>query len=34
MAGGGILLALFLAYVIAFCTCWYFGASKREVLKR
>jgi len=34
MAGGGIILALFIVYVGVFCTFWYFGASKREVLKR
>ena len=27
-------MALFIVYVAAFCICWYFGASKRELLKR
>lgn len=34
MAGGGIILAIFLVYVIVFGVLWYFGASKREQLKR
>ena len=32
--GGGIILGLFLIYVIAFGILWFFGSSKREQLKR
>lgn len=34
MAGGGIIFGLFCVYVIIFCTLWFFGAGKREQLKR
>jgi hypothetical protein len=34
MISGGILLGLFLVYVIVFGVLWYFGSRKREVLKR
>jgi len=34
MAGGGIILALFCVYVIAFGICWFIGSGKREQLKR
>ncbi len=34
MAGGGILMAIFFVYVIVFCSLWYFGAGKREQMKR
>lgn len=33
-AAGGIILALFIVYVLLFGTAWRFGASKREQLKR
>jgi hypothetical protein len=34
MAGGGIILALFCIYLIAFGVAWFFGSRKREQLKR
>ena len=34
MAGGGIILGLFIVYVLFFGVKWYCGASQREVLKR
>jgi hypothetical protein len=33
-AAGGIILALFVVYVLLFGVAWHFGASKRETLRR
>ncbi len=33
MAGGGIILGLFLVYVLLFGVAWYCGSGKREELK-
>ena len=34
MGGGGLILGIFVAYVVFFAGRWYCGAQKREFLKR